>query len=55
MLPSEGRMPIVNTASSGIIERLYGLRGRCAHIPTTTFARYAFTGGAAMHHHYFDI
>jgi quercetin dioxygenase-like cupin family protein len=45
-------MPIVDTGSLGVIERLPGWLGRYFHSPSMTFALYEFRGGASIHEHF---
>jgi quercetin dioxygenase-like cupin family protein len=45
-------MPLVDTSSLKITERLPGWRGRYFHSTSMTFAHYDFTEGASIHEHY---
>jgi quercetin dioxygenase-like cupin family protein len=45
-------MPIVDTASLKVIERLTGWHGRYFHTASMTFAHYDFTRGATIHEHF---
>jgi quercetin dioxygenase-like cupin family protein len=45
-------MPIVDTNSLDVIERLPGWFGRYFHSPSMTFAHYDFTRGASIHEHF---
>ena len=45
-------MPIVDTSSLRIIERLPGWRGRYFHSPSMTFAHYDFVRGSSIHEHF---
>ena len=45
-------MPIVDTRSLNVIERLPGWRGRYFHTATMTFAHYDFVRDAAIHEHF---
>jgi quercetin dioxygenase-like cupin family protein len=44
-------MPIVDTGSLKVIERLPGWRGRYFHTKTMTFAHYEFVRDATIHEH----
>jgi quercetin dioxygenase-like cupin family protein len=44
-------MPIVDTDSLRVIERLPGWRGRFFHTDNMTFVHYAFDRGATIHEH----
>jgi quercetin dioxygenase-like cupin family protein len=44
-------MPIVDTDTLKVIERLPGWRGRFVHSATMTFAHYDFDRGATIHEH----
>lgn len=44
-------MPVVDTATLKVIERLPGWRGRFVHSATMTFAHYEFDAGATIHEH----
>lgn len=44
-------MPIVDTSSLRVIERLPGWRGRYFHSSNMTFAHYEFDAGASIHEH----
>jgi len=44
-------MPIVDTHSLRVIERLPGWFGRYFHSEHMTFAHYQFAGGASIHEH----
>ena len=44
-------MPIVDTSSLKVIERLPGWRGRYFHTKTMTFAHYEFDRDATIHEH----
>lgn len=45
-------MPLVDTTSLPVIERLPGWHGRYFHSPSMTFAHYDFTRGASIHEHF---
>ncbi len=45
-------MPIVDTSSLRVAERLPGWRGRYFHSASMTFAHYDFTRGASIHEHF---
>jgi len=45
-------MPMVDTATLKVIERLPGWHGRYFHSATMTFAHYDFVRGAAIHEHF---
>jgi quercetin dioxygenase-like cupin family protein len=45
-------MPIIDTNSLRIIERLPGWRGRYFHSASMTFAHYDFDRGASIHEHF---
>jgi quercetin dioxygenase-like cupin family protein len=45
-------MPMVDTSTLEVIERLPGWRGRYFHSPSMTFAHYEFTHGASIHEHF---
>ena len=45
-------MPIVDTSTLKLIERLPGWKGRYFHSPSMTFAHYEFTAGATIHEHF---
>lgn len=45
-------MPMVDTSSLRIIERLPGWRGRYFHSPSMTFAHYDFIRGSSIHEHF---
>jgi|SRR5690242_10543340 len=45
-------MPIVDTASLKLVERLPGWRGRYVHSKTMTFAHYDFDRDATIHEHF---
>jgi quercetin dioxygenase-like cupin family protein len=45
-------MPIIDTGTLRIIERLPGWRGRYFHSPNMTFAHYDFDAGSSIHEHY---
>jgi quercetin dioxygenase-like cupin family protein len=45
-------MPLVDTDSLRIIERLPGWRGRYFHTENMTFAHYDFTRGSSIHEHF---
>jgi quercetin dioxygenase-like cupin family protein len=45
-------MPIVDTDTLKVIERLPGWRGRYVHSATMTFAHYEFDRGATIHEHH---
>jgi quercetin dioxygenase-like cupin family protein len=45
-------MPIVDTSSLRVIERLPGWHGRYFHSPSLTFAHYDFKGGSSIHRHF---
>lgn len=48
----ESAMPMVDTSSLRIIERLPGWRGRYFHSPSMTFAHYDFIRGSSIHEHF---
>ena len=48
----EDLMPILDTSSLDVIERLPGWYGRYFHSPNMTFAHYDFRRGAAIHEHF---
>ena len=45
-------MPVVDTNSLQVIERLPGWRGRYVHSATMTFAHYEFDRDATIHEHF---
>jgi quercetin dioxygenase-like cupin family protein len=45
-------MPIVDTSSLDVIERLPGWYGRYFHSPSMTFAHYDFKRGSSIHEHF---
>ena len=45
-------MPIVDTSSLRVIERLPGWNGRYFHWAYMTFAHYDFTRGSSIHEHF---
>lgn len=45
-------MPLVDTGSLKVIERLPGWYGRYFHSATMTFAHYEFSRGASIHEHF---
>ncbi len=45
-------MPLVDTSSLKVVERLPGWRGRYFHSQNMTFAHYEFTRGSAIHEHF---
>lgn len=45
-------MPLVDTNSLPVIERLPGWHGRYFHSANLTFAHYDFTRGSAIHEHF---
>ena len=45
-------MPIVDTTSLDVIERLPGWYGRYFHSPSMTFAHYDFRRGSSIHEHF---
>jgi len=45
-------MPLVDTGSLDVIERLPGWHGRYFHSANMTFAHYDFTRGASIHEHF---
>ena len=45
-------MPIVDTSSLKVVERLPGWHGRFFHSPSMTFAHYDFTRGSSIHEHF---
>jgi quercetin dioxygenase-like cupin family protein len=45
-------MPMVDTASLPVIERLPGWYGRYFHSMSMTFAHYDFTRGSSIHEHF---
>jgi quercetin dioxygenase-like cupin family protein len=47
-------MPIVDTNSLRIVERLPGWSGRYFHSPSMTFAHYDFVRGSSIHEHFHE-
>ena len=45
-------MPVVDTGSLEVLERLAGWHGRYFHSPSMTFAHYDFVRGASIHEHF---
>ncbi|MFY9740661.1 MAG: cupin domain-containing protein [Candidatus Sulfotelmatobacter sp.] len=45
-------MPLVDTSTLKVIERLPGWHGRYFHSESMTFAHYEFTCGASIHEHF---
>lgn len=45
-------MPIVDTKSLRVVERLPGWHGRYFHSPNMTFAHYDFARGSSIHEHF---
>ena len=45
-------MPLVDTNTLPVVERLPGWRGRYFHSETMTFAHYEFDKGASIHEHF---
>jgi len=45
-------MPIVDTSTLKLIERLPGWKGRYFHSLSMTFAHYEFAAGATIHEHF---
>ncbi len=45
-------MPIVDTGTLEVVERLPGWRGRYLHTESMTFAHYEFDRGATIHEHF---
>jgi quercetin dioxygenase-like cupin family protein len=45
-------MPIADTGSLDVIERMPGWRGRHFHLPCMTFAHYDFKRAANIHEHF---
>lgn len=45
-------MPLLDTGSLKVIERLPGWKGRYFHTVHMTFAYYDFTAGASIHEHF---
>jgi quercetin dioxygenase-like cupin family protein len=45
-------MPMIDTSTLDVIERLPGWRGRYFHSPSMTFAHYEFTRGSSIHEHF---
>src|SRR5256885_4756449 len=45
-------MPIVDTSTLRVVERLPGWRGRYFHASNMTFAHYDFVRGSTVHEHY---
>jgi len=45
-------MPVVDTSSLKIVERLPGWKGRYFHSVNMTFAHYDFARGASIHEHF---
>jgi len=52
MPETEVCVPLVDTSSLKVIERLPGWRGRYFHSASITFAHYEFTRGASIHEHF---
>ena len=48
----ETALPVVDTDTLKVIERLPGWRGRYVHSATMTFAHYEFDAGATIHEHF---
>jgi quercetin dioxygenase-like cupin family protein len=46
------RMPIVDTRTLRVVERLPGWRGRYFHSSSMTFAHYDFARGSSIHEHF---
>jgi quercetin dioxygenase-like cupin family protein len=51
-MPADIGMPIIDTSTLRVVERLPGWRGRYFHSPSMTFAHYEFTRGASIHEHF---
>src|SRR3954447_25877642 len=51
-MPQELFMPVVDTSSLQVVERLPGWCGRFFHSSNMTFAHYEFKGGASIHEHF---
>ena len=45
-------MPIIDTSTLRVVERLPGWRGRYFHSPSMTFAHYEFVRGSSIHEHF---
>ena len=45
-------MPLIDTDSLKVVERLPGWRGRYFHSPSMTFAHYDFVRGSSIHEHF---
>jgi hypothetical protein len=45
-------MPIVDTQSISVIEKLPGWRGRIFHSPSLTFGHWDFSSGSSIHEHF---
>ena len=45
-------MPIIDTSTLRVIERLPGWRGCYFHSPSMTFAHYEFVRGSSIHEHF---
>ena len=45
-------MPVIDTDSLKVVERLPGWRGRYFHSPSMTFAHYDFVRGSSIHEHF---
>ena len=45
-------MPVIDTSTLRVIERLPGWRGRYFHSPSMTFAHYEFVRGSSIHEHF---
>ena len=45
-------MPVVDTGTLKVVERLPGWRGRYFHTESMTFAHYEFDQGASIHEHF---
>jgi quercetin dioxygenase-like cupin family protein len=45
-------VPVIDTGSLKVVERLPGWRGRYLHSESMTFAHYEFDQGASIHEHF---
>jgi quercetin dioxygenase-like cupin family protein len=45
-------MPVIDTSTLKVTERLPGWHGRYFHTPNMTFAHYEFVRGASIHEHF---
>jgi quercetin dioxygenase-like cupin family protein len=49
---AEELMPVIDTSTLKVTERLPGWHGRYFHTPNMTFAHYEFVRGASIHEHF---